>query len=81
MCLDIGMSPEDLRRISEVRVLVASGKVRERRVNRRLTLREIAEATGKSVSTVHRWEQGTAAPRSAAALRLADVLEITAGAA
>ncbi|MET9762056.1 helix-turn-helix transcriptional regulator [Streptomyces sp. NPDC006372] len=71
------MTTEDLRRISAVRVLVASGKVRERRENRRLTLREIADSVGASVSTVHRWEQGTAAPRSAAALRLADVLDIT----
>ncbi|MFE5218415.1 MULTISPECIES: helix-turn-helix domain-containing protein [unclassified Streptomyces] len=75
------MTSEDLRRISAVRVLVASGKVRERRENRRLTLREIADTVGASVSTVHRWEQGAAAPRSAAALRLADVLEITASAA
>ncbi|MDK1344167.1 helix-turn-helix transcriptional regulator [Streptomyces sp. 378] len=75
------MDPEDLRRISEVRALVANGKAREQRENRRLTLREIADAIGTSPSTVYRWEQGTSSPRGAAALRLAEVLEITAGAA
>ncbi|MFD7003947.1 helix-turn-helix domain-containing protein [Streptomyces mirabilis] len=75
------MDPQDLRRISEVRTLVANGKAREQRESRRLTLREIAEAIGTSPSTVYRWEKGTASPRGAAALRLAEVLEITAGAA
>lgn len=75
------MSPDELRRVSAVRALVANGKVRELRVVRRLTLREIADAVGASTSTVHRWEQGVTPPRGAAALRLAEVLEITAGAA
>jgi transcriptional regulator with XRE-family HTH domain len=80
MRLDGGMNPDDLRRISEIRALVADGKAREQRLSRRLTLQEIADAIGTSPSTVHRWEQGRSTPRGAAALRLAEVLEITAGA-
>ena len=72
------MSPEDLRRISAVRLLVATGKAREQRESRRLTLREIADTIGSSPSTVYRWETGTSQPRSAHALRWADVLGIEA---
>lgn len=72
------MSPDDLRRISEVRALVASGEARNLRELRHLTLREIAAAVGASSSTVHRWEQGECAPRSVHALRWADVLGIKA---
>jgi transcriptional regulator with XRE-family HTH domain len=74
------MSPDELRLVSEVRALVANGKLREQRETRRLTLREIADSVGTSTSTAHRWERGVT-PRGAAALRLARVLEITAGAA
>jgi transcriptional regulator with XRE-family HTH domain len=72
------MSPEDLRRISKVRALVANGKAREQRESRRLTLREIASAIGSSPSTVYRWEQGTSLPRGARALLWADALGIDA---
>ena len=72
------MSPEDLRRISAVRILVATGKAREQRESRRLTLREIADTIGSSPSTVHRWEQGTSLPRGAHALRWAEALGIEA---
>lgn len=72
------MSPEDLRRISAVRALVANGEAREQRQLRRLTLREIADAIGSSPSTVLRYEQGTALPRSRHALRYADALGIEA---
>ncbi|MFE9880485.1 helix-turn-helix domain-containing protein [Streptomyces sp. NPDC005784] len=74
------MSPEDLRRISEVRALVANGKAREQRESRRLKLQEIADAVGVTPVTVYRWERGITTPRGAAALRLAEVLEITASA-
>ncbi|MBM7091030.1 helix-turn-helix transcriptional regulator [Streptomyces sp. S12] len=70
------MSPEDLRRISAVRALVATGKAREQRESRRLTLREIAQAIGSSPSTIYRWEQGTSQPRGPHALRWADALGI-----
>ncbi|MEW2254978.1 helix-turn-helix transcriptional regulator [Streptomyces sp. NPDC047869] len=70
------MSLEDLRRISAVRELVASGETRTWREGRRLTLREVADAVGVSPSTIHRWEQSRSAPRGAYALRLAATLDI-----
>jgi transcriptional regulator with XRE-family HTH domain len=70
------VTPDELRRISEVRALVANGEARAKRLERRLTLREIADAVGSSPSTIHRWEQGTSAPRSAHALRWAKALGI-----
>lgn len=70
------MSPEDLRRISAVRMLIANGDARAERQRRRLTLREIADTIGSSPSTIHRWEKGTALPRGAHALRWAEALGI-----
>ncbi|KFG05605.1 MULTISPECIES: helix-turn-helix domain-containing protein [Streptomyces] len=75
------MSPDELRLVSAVRALAANGELREQRKSRRLRLREIADSAGASTSTVHRWEQGSAAPSAAAALRLAEIFEITAGVA
>lgn len=70
------MSPEELRRISAVRTLVANGEARAQRVRRHLTLREIADTIGSSPSTIHRWERGTALPRRLHALRWAEALGI-----
>ncbi|MFI9236912.1 helix-turn-helix transcriptional regulator [Streptomyces sp. NPDC053079] len=70
------MSPDDLRRISAVRCLVANGEARDLRKSRHLTLWEIADAIGCSPSTVYRWEQGKSAPRGVHALLLADVLGV-----
>lgn len=75
------MSPEDLRRISAVRVLVANGEAREQRKRRHLTLREVADAIGSSPSTIQRWEKGVSAPRAAYALRWADALGVPSEAA
>lgn len=75
------MSPDELRVVTAVRALAASGKLREQRMNRRLRLREIADSAEVSTSTAHRWEQGASVPRGAAALRLAEIFEITAGVA
>ncbi|MEU5892515.1 helix-turn-helix transcriptional regulator [Streptomyces sp. NPDC047461] len=75
------MSPDELRLVSAVRTLAASGELREQRKSRRLTLQEIADSLGTSTSTAHRWERGAAIPNAAASLRLAEIFEITAGAA
>ncbi|MFF7840424.1 helix-turn-helix domain-containing protein [Streptomyces ossamyceticus] len=75
------MSPDELRLVSAVRALAANGELREQRKSRRLRLREVADSAGASTSTVHRWEQGAAEPSAAAALRLAEIFEITTGAA
>ncbi|MEU2800224.1 helix-turn-helix transcriptional regulator [Streptomyces sp. NPDC007117] len=71
------MSPAELKRITAVRVLVASGKARDQRKARHLSLKEVAESIGTSRSTLYRWETGTATPNAANALRWADALEIT----
>ncbi|MER6601819.1 helix-turn-helix domain-containing protein [Streptomyces parvus] len=70
------MSPAELKRITAVRVLVASGKARDQRKARHLSLKEVAESIGTSRSTLHRWETGTVTPSAANALRWADVLGV-----
>lgn len=72
------MSPEDLRRISAIRMAAASGEAREKRRELRLTLKEVATAVGASPASVNRWERGESSPRGASALRWADALGITA---
>jgi len=72
------MSPDELQKVSHVRALFANGKAREQRVIRRITLQELADAVGASTSTVHRWENGRGMPRGATALRLAEILDLTA---
>ncbi|MFI9174881.1 helix-turn-helix transcriptional regulator [Streptomyces lincolnensis] len=71
------MSPAELRRITLVRTLVASGKAREQRRSRHLTLKEVADAIGASRSTVHRWEAGETFPSAVHALAWAAVLGIS----
>ncbi|WP_103543327.1 helix-turn-helix transcriptional regulator [Streptomyces sp. SM1] len=70
------MRPEDLRRISAVRTLAASGEARAKRQELRLSLKEVAAAIGSAPSTVHRWELGQSVPRAASALLWAKALGI-----
>lgn len=70
------MSPEDVRRISAIRMAAASGEARAKRQELRLTLKEMAAAVGVSTSTVHGWERGHSAPRGANAIRWAKALGI-----
>ncbi|MFJ4623075.1 helix-turn-helix domain-containing protein [Streptomyces sp. NPDC088812] len=73
------MDIEALRRVSEVRRMLASGQARERRKSLHMSLREVAAAMGKAPGTLSRWETGDVQPRAQAALKLADILGITAG--
>ncbi|MDX2703173.1 helix-turn-helix transcriptional regulator [Streptomyces sp. PA03-6a] len=68
------MDIEALQRVSEVRLLLASGEAREIRQSLRMSLREVAAALDTTPGTVSRWEAGRVQPRPAAALKLADVL-------
>ncbi|MFJ7590817.1 helix-turn-helix domain-containing protein [Streptomyces sp. NPDC097617] len=70
------MSPDDLHRVSTVRRLAAVGEARAVRIARRISLREMAATLGVRPSTVSRWETGRAVPRSAVALRWADLLSL-----
>lgn len=72
------MSPENLRRISAIRMAATSGEARAKRLELRLTLKEVAAAVGVCISTVHGWEHGRSVPQGANALRWAKALDIKA---
>jgi transcriptional regulator with XRE-family HTH domain len=65
-----------IRRVSEVRRMLASGQAREQRKALHLSLREVALAVGMNPGTVSRWETGVSQPRPDAALKLAAVLAV-----
>lgn len=71
------MDIEALKRVSEVRRMLASGQARERRKSLRMSLREVATALELNPAAVSRWENGATQPRAQAALKLADILGIT----
>jgi transcriptional regulator with XRE-family HTH domain len=58
--------------------MLASGQARERRLTLRMSLREVATALDMTPGSLSRWESGSVQPRSKAALKLADLLGITA---
>lgn len=64
-----------LLRLSRLRAALSSGEARRIRESHRLTIGEVARASGVDQSTVWRWEQGTRRPRGANALAYADLLE------
>ncbi|MEU6703884.1 helix-turn-helix domain-containing protein [Streptomyces wuyuanensis] len=72
------MDIEALHRVSEVRRMLASGQARQRRKSLNMSLREVAAAVPADPGTVSRWENGRVTPRAAAALKLADILGVTA---
>jgi transcriptional regulator with XRE-family HTH domain len=72
------MDIEALQRVSEVRRMLATGQARERRKSLHMSLREVATAIQTAPGSLSRWETGTVQPRAQAALRLAEILGITA---
>lgn len=70
------MDTEDLLKVSAVRQLVVTGKLREQREALHLSAREMAAAIPASPAAVCRWESGRTMPRPATALRLAKILGI-----
>lgn len=52
-----------------MREMAATGRARALRIQARLSLGEVAEDIGTSVSTLSRWETGLRPPRGDAALR------------
>ncbi|MFE5139281.1 helix-turn-helix transcriptional regulator [Streptomyces fagopyri] len=74
------METEDLLKVSAVRRLVVSGKLRERRMALHLSAREMASSISVSPAAVCTWESGRNLPRPDAALRLAKILGVTADA-
>ncbi|WP_405580728.1 helix-turn-helix domain-containing protein [Streptomyces sp. NBC_01092] len=70
------MDIEALKRVSEVRRMLASGQARERRLSLRMSLREVSTALEMTPGSLSRWESGQVQPRAGAALKLADILGI-----
>lgn len=54
--------------------MLASGQAREQRKALHLSVREVAQALGKSAGTVSRWENGRSQPKTEDALHLAAIL-------
>jgi transcriptional regulator with XRE-family HTH domain len=69
-------SAKDLRRLTRVRSFTESGAARSIRIAAGLSLREVASASGVSVSTLWRWENQERRPRGDAAVRYGEVLEV-----
>lgn len=78
MCCTSGMTPDQLRRVSEMRKLAASGTARTMREEQRLSLHELAVLVNTTPSTLSRWERGIARPRAGAALNWASALQLVA---
>ena len=69
------MNVSDLKRLTQVRALLATGEAKRRRVISGLSLSEIAGACLVDPSTVWRWEEGLRSPRGRDALRYWRVLD------
>lgn len=72
------MTPDQLKRVSDVRRLAASGRAREIREEMRVSLRELASVLQKAPSTLSRWESGKQSPPAEDALRWAETLGLPA---
>ncbi|MER5401668.1 helix-turn-helix transcriptional regulator [Streptomyces sp. NPDC002599] len=68
------MTPDDLNRVSSVRRLAVCGAARARRIEQRITLREMAAVLNVQPSTLSRWETGRQTPRGPVALKWSQLL-------
>jgi transcriptional regulator with XRE-family HTH domain len=67
--------PSNAVRLANLRDACRSGAARMVRLSAGLSLNEVGQEVGASISTVYRWENGERAPRGNAALRYAKLLE------
>ena len=74
------MKPEDLVVLTRTRALTESGLARSIRLGAGLSLTEVAQAVGVSISTVHRWENAERKPTREQAVRYGRLLMDVAGA-
>jgi DNA-binding transcriptional regulator YiaG len=70
-----GVEVQDLTRLARVRDLTRNGVARSIRLSRRLSLQEVADHVGVSISTVCRWELGDRRPRGEKALAYGALLD------
>ena len=64
----------NLSELTWVRDACRTGEARSLRKERRLSLAEVADPVGVSISALARWERGNRKPQGAAALRYARIL-------
>jgi transcriptional regulator with XRE-family HTH domain len=67
-------SMNEVQKLTWVRRACRDGEARRRRQSSGLSLTEVGDALGASPGTVQQWESGIRRPRTAAALRYADLL-------
>lgn len=68
------MNPAELKAVSDMRSMAKRGQAKAARIDRHLTLREVADAVGADPSSVYRWENGETVPRTGYALKWAKVI-------
>ncbi|NEN07611.1 helix-turn-helix transcriptional regulator [Diaminobutyricibacter tongyongensis] len=73
------MTKTDPAKIAKARAAASNGEGRALRLKNRLSLSEVASVCEVDQSAVWRWEQGERAPRAAAAIRYANLLDILRG--
>lgn len=69
------MHTRDIRVVSQVRALIASGGLRQTREQLRLSQRELAGAAKLPPAVIASWETGRRLPSAPNALLLADALD------
>jgi transcriptional regulator with XRE-family HTH domain len=69
------MTTHEIVLLARVRRLARSGEAQALRLSAGLSLREVAEAIGTAHNTLWLWELGRRAPRGAAALAWAGLLD------
>lgn len=69
------MATTSAERLSRLRGITSSGEARQIRERARLSQADVARSVGADQSTVARWERGERAPRGAAALKYALLLD------
>jgi transcriptional regulator with XRE-family HTH domain len=69
-------APVDLKsvRLARIRALCKSGYAHQIRIKAGVSLKEIADDVGVTESAISYWENGLRAPRTASALKYAEVL-------
>ena len=60
-----------------MKVLVLDDKIKRRRIEQNINVKDFADSLGVSFQTIYRWESGERIPDTAMLLRIAETLNIT----